>query len=106
VTGEHTVRGGVKLSERDLKALHELVPSHLHAGLIRYVEQCGGVGHFLTAVLSNDLSEACGRADDTSAAYLVRIVKWLYNHVPGTCWGSPEKVAAWLAGPEEERSEP
>lgn len=72
------------------------VPEHLHGGLVRYLVQHIQPGHFLTAVLENDLREAMGRADDVSRAGLYSIVLFLYNDAPAPCWGSPEAVAAWL----------
>lgn len=54
-------------------------------------------GHFVEAVLSNDLKEACGRADDNNAAALWQIVCYCYNEIPTGAWGSPEKVRAWRA---------
>lgn len=55
------------------------------------------------AVLSNDLKEACGRADSFNRRILFEIVVWLYNNAPITCWGSPEKVDAWLTAKAKER---
>ena len=65
---------------------------------IRYVEKRWRPGGFLTAVLSNDLKEAFGRADEKSRAGLFAIVKWLYNEAPSTCWGNSDRVEAWLQG--------
>src|SRR5262245_54748038 len=73
------------------------VPEHLHDGRVLYLLYHLPPGGFLTAVLSNNLREAIGRADDASAAGLPAIVKFLYNNAPSTCWGSEEYVAEWLA---------
>jgi hypothetical protein len=54
-------------------------------------------GGFLTAVLRNDLVEAVGRADDQNLHIIPAIVAYLYNEAPSRCWGSPERVDAWLA---------
>jgi hypothetical protein len=72
------------------------VPEHLRDGLLRYLEHGIAPGHFLLAVLTNDLMEAVGRADPESAAGLVSLCSYLYNETPGLCHGSPEKVAAWI----------
>lgn len=61
-----------------------------------YFEHRIGPGSFMTAVLSNDLGGACGRADDNNRRVIYEIVAWLYNEAPSSSWGSPEKVAAWL----------
>ncbi len=53
-------------------------------------------GDFLRAVLSNDLREAIGRADDGNLDALIHIVAYCYNDIPGHCWGTPEAVEGWL----------
>ena len=72
------------------------VPAHLHNGLANYVANHQPVGHFLTAVLENNLSGAVGKADMASLKGLGAVVSWLYNEPSSGCWGSPEKVKAWL----------
>jgi len=64
--------------------------------LERYVRDRTPAGGFLSAVLSNDLTEACGRADMRNQIRLHEIVSYIYNNLPMLCWGSPEKVDAWL----------
>lgn len=66
------------------------------ASLRRYIDQRIIPGQFLQAVLSNDLCDACGRADDENMANLPAFAAYLYNEAPSACWGSPEKVAAWV----------
>ena len=41
------------------------------------------IGDFLTAVVRNDLSEACFRADDTNRKVLYLYALFLVNKVPG-----------------------
>lgn len=53
------------------------------------------VGDFLRAVLSNDLTEAMGRADAYNRITLPAIVGLCYNELPSECWGSAEKVRVW-----------
>jgi hypothetical protein len=72
------------------------VPEHLRGGLLLYVENGIPPGHFLTAVLENNLMEAIGRADEESARGLVGLCGYIYNEVPSTCHGSPQKVEAWI----------
>ncbi len=74
------------------------VPEHLHYGLMLYITQRISPGGFMTAVLSNDLREAFGRADEESRAGMFELVKWLYNKAPSNIWGTPERVEAWLSG--------
>jgi hypothetical protein len=77
------------------------VPEHLHEGLIEYLASRRPVGHFLTAVLSNDLMEAAVRADPLTAPSLVNVVLFLVNYASADCWGSEQKVADWLAAYSE-----
>ena len=72
------------------------VPQALQSGLAHYCAARRPMGSFLTAVVSNDLYEAIARADQDSRLGLANVVFFLYNYAPGECWGSPEKVAAWL----------
>jgi len=63
-------------------------------------------GSFLQAVLSNDLVEACNRADHQNQRALYDYVYVLYNAMPSAAWGSPEKVRAWIdAGIDLRRQE-
>jgi len=41
-----------------------------------------GLGHFLTAIIQNDLAEACRRADRTNRLVLPLYAMFLYNCVP------------------------
>ena len=72
------------------------IPDRLMNGMIAYVDEHRLPGHFLQAVISNDLSEAVGRADDESIMVLKDIVGWFYNIAPGICWGSKEKMKEWV----------
>ena len=66
----------------------------LLGALERYVNDGIQPGGFLTSVLENDLSAACGRADHENSRNLVNIVGYVYNYIPANMWGSREKVAA------------
>ena len=72
------------------------IPQTLMRPLHRYIIDRCPTGDFLRAVLSNNLLESCGRADHISIKALPSIVSFIYNHAPGNCHGSPEKVRAWL----------
>ena len=77
---------------------YETIPVALLSGLTRYVNDRIATGGFLRAVLENDLFGAHAKADPDSLAALPALMRYIYNEVePGTCWGSPEAVAAWLA---------
>jgi hypothetical protein len=53
-------------------------------------------GSFMTAVLSNDLYGAAGRADFENRLRLHMYARWLMNHAPYQSYGSPETVRGWL----------
>lgn len=71
------------------------LPSHIQGGARRYVEQGIPPGSFLTAIITNDLLEACGRADDINRERIFDIVKWFYNEAPTGCWKSAENMRQW-----------
>ena len=73
------------------------LPEHLRNGFRAYIGKHRPMGGFGMAVLRNDLTEACGRADEINRPILADIVRWLHNEAPAACWGSPEKVRLWLA---------
>jgi hypothetical protein len=81
---------------------YELLP--LRESLIAYRDEGKPVGHFLTALLSNDLVGACGAADQTNLWLLPIYAAFLYNEMPSRAWGSAEKVAAWLEEYRERRA--
>jgi hypothetical protein len=54
-------------------------------------------GSFTTAVLANDLYEACGRADFQNRTSLGDIGRWVYQNCPPQSRGSYEAVRDWCA---------
>ena len=78
------------------RLVYSNVPYHLHEGLVEYLVTRRPVGGFLTAVLSNDLTSACVKADPTSLARIADVVKFLVNFAPPSAWGSESIVASWL----------
>lgn len=73
-----------------------LVPEHMRDGLKMYFDLGVMPGSFMTAVLSNDLRESFGRADEINRHRLFDIVSFLWMYAPASCWGSPEKVRDWV----------
>lgn len=73
------------------------VPEYMRGAVCRYIENGIPPGDFLTAVLRNDLREACGRADDTNRHALFDYVSVLYCYAPAGSWGSPAEFRAWVA---------
>jgi len=74
----------------------DYMPDKLVAALERYVERGIPTGGFLRACLENDLLLATSTADDNNLLILRDIVKYICNELPSACWGSREKVKAWL----------
>ena len=72
-----------------------MLPEHMTGAIRLWIDRGIWPGNFLTAVLSNDLTEAVGRADEKNLAALGDWVRFLYCYAPADCWGSPEKVEAW-----------
>jgi hypothetical protein len=72
------------------------LPKHMRDGAHLYIEHGVEPGGFLRAVLSNQLVESFGRADETNRAAMFDWATWLYNECPRDAWGSPEKVDAWI----------
>ena len=86
------------LSQESINELRAAIPSHLLPGLDRYVRDRIPVGHFLTAILRNDLCGAYQRANDEhTRAAIWDIVQYLNGCFPASAWGSRDGVAAWLA---------
>ncbi len=81
---------------------YSLIRDEMLKGINRFVLLHEKKGHFLMGVLSNDLKESFARADGGNLKPLHEIVRYCYNEIPSVCWGSPEKVKAWLAMPREE----
>jgi hypothetical protein len=72
------------------------IPLTCATGLAEYAVYGRQVGGFLTAVLCNDLMDACGRADATNKALIPAYAKILYNDMPSGCYGSGAKHDAWI----------
>lgn len=81
------------------------IPEHLHAGLLRYMNQHTEPGSFLRAALENNLKETFIQAGDSDATHILTLVAYLYNEMPGVMWGSKEKVEYWLTMIGAEREE-
>ena len=66
----------------------EVLKGYLYEGT-----DCGG---FLTAVLSNDLTQSVRQADSHNLILIPKIVRWLLAEAPPKSWGSPARVKAWV----------
>lgn len=86
----------MKLPDEAKEALFTLeVPSYMHGGIIRFYEDKIPPGSFLTAVINNNLREACGQADDTNRQVLFNYVQWFYNYAPAGTWGFEGAMEKW-----------
>ena len=72
------------------------LPEHCRGALERYIRHGIPPGHFLTALLSNDLRETFARADDINASAVRDYLVFLYSDAPSACSGSPSRFAAWV----------
>lgn len=72
------------------------LPDRMWGGVSRYLEHGISPGHFLTAVISNNLKECVARADCENMRLLPEYVKFFYNCVPGGCWGSQHSFDVWI----------
>ena len=66
--------------------------------VLNYIDRRVPTGSFLEAIITNNLSEACARADDENLKNLPAYIAYFYNEAPGPCWGSTQKMDAWLKG--------
>ncbi len=78
------------------------IPKHTFEALKGYIENHRPPGDFLYAVLTNNLSVACGTADSQNRSKLCDIMGFLYNEIPAIAHGSPEKVETWLRRSEND----
>ncbi len=83
---------------------YKMLPENLSEGLQGYIEQGIPPGHFLQAILKNNLVEACARADIPNQRRIYDVVFFLHNYAPSACWGSTEKYESWIR--ERRRLEP
>lgn len=72
------------------------IPPSILASIQRYVNEGVSPGHFVRAVLENNLYQAVTRADDESQAALCTIVAYVVNETPSAAWGSPHAVREWI----------
>lgn len=81
------------------------IDAHMMEGIRNYVEHGIEPGSFLSAVICNDLKGAVAAADFRNMPNLPAFVGYFYNEAPSQCWGSNEKMIAWMAKRSVERLE-
>lgn len=75
---------------------YDLLPAHMRSGTKDYIEHGTPPGGFLRKVLENDLVGAFVAADAINSVQMEYWSIFLWNYAPTNCWGSPEKVDAWI----------
>ena len=94
--------GGSMIGQREIDKLTEYeVPRYMQEGLIEYFNSHRPPGGFLTAVLSNDLMGAFGKADLTNRHAMHSYAVGLFNCGDPKAYGSKEAVAAWIENKED-----
>ncbi len=78
------------------------IPDRMMKSIQHYVKDRIKPGSFLRAVICNNLGDAVGQADDTNINNLPAYAAYFYNETPSSCWGSKEKMDAWLKGRKDE----
>jgi hypothetical protein len=72
-----------------------MLPYWAIESLEEYVRIGRPVGDFLEAVLSNDLMDAFGRADNMNQVIMIEYCKYVHNKMPMGCHGSREIYKNW-----------
>lgn len=71
------------------------IPEHERRAMENYVLHGVAPGKFLTAVISNDLRNAVGYADETNLPLLKIYVQWFYNLAPMYSHGTLASLDNW-----------
>lgn len=74
-----------------------MLPPHCREGVLNWVLHGTTPGHFLTAVIDNDLAKAVQQADNENSQALREYVVYFYNYTPAGCTGSREGRIQWAA---------
>lgn len=75
-----------------------LLPACMHAPLLDYIERgIAPASPFLQAVIQGDWMEARRQADFANTEAMRYWQRWMDQHAPAACHGSPERFAAWTA---------
>lgn len=85
----------MSLSDEARQELERIVPPNLQSGLLLYFDKGIRPGRYLSALLANDLFEACRYADMVSARRMALVGLWVATHAPGHSVGSWEAVRDW-----------
>lgn len=73
------------------------IPDYMASSIDDYLKEGILPGKFLTAIICNNLLEAVMYADDTNISNIPAFVSFFHNEAPSVCWGSEEKMNAWIS---------
>ena len=82
--------------KRIMKEGQDLIPDYMVEGVVLYVNEGICTRGFLTAVMQGDFKMMIATADSTNMKCLDGWGKFLYNYVPGPCWGSKKAFDTWV----------
>ena len=80
------------MNKEELYKKYPTIPQVTIETIVNYVEKGWDVGHFITAVLENNLFNAVSYADNFNLSALKEIVMFCFWEIPGNVWGSTEVV--------------
>lgn len=83
------------------QSYYDQLPTEMLPNVYRYVIDGLQPGHFLTAVITNNLLDAVNRADSRNLKALGTWIKFFYNVCPSGCYGNIETMKNWM---DERRS--
>lgn len=72
------------------------IPDYTLEAIFNHVGHRQQVGHFVTALLCNNLKETFNRADSENVVAIRGLVTLLHCHIPAIAWGSESYVEQWL----------
>jgi hypothetical protein len=72
------------------------IPEHMHGAVLRYILDGLDPGHFLSAVIKNNLFESFMFADHKNIKMIRQYVELFYNYAPSDCWKSEEAKQNWI----------
>lgn len=76
------------------------IPLYMYRALREYVNDHKAPGHFLQAVIKNDLADTVLYADEKNLFLLRAWVGIFHNYTPSNCHGSGKKYKEWIKNGE------
>lgn len=79
-----------------------LIPAYMRKALREYVNDHKSPGHFIQAVIMNDLVDTVFYSDEKNLSLLRAWVGIFHNYIPSACYGSKERYEIWIKNGETE----